>query len=60
MCYVAIGHGPFSHLFDSQFIPQARKDGKEWKVSVYVYIHCMCMYIHTCINIHEEWKLRCG
>ena len=26
-----VGHGPFSHMFDTMFIPEARKD-YDWKV----------------------------
>ena len=33
------GHGPFSHLFDGDFIPKARP-GVVWKVIVYMYVLC--------------------
>jgi hypothetical protein len=29
--YIFAGHGPFSHMFDAQFIPAARP-GSYWKV----------------------------
>ena len=31
--FLFIGHGPFSHLFDTLFIPTARSDST-WKVNV--------------------------
>ena len=30
-----LGHGPFSHMFDGLFIPQARPDSK-WKVKKHI------------------------
>ena len=31
-----LGCGPFSHMFETTFIPKARKDYKKWKVTNYI------------------------
>ncbi len=39
-----IGHGPFSHMFDGSFIPQAIP-GSHWKVGVLDCMKCTPVYI---------------
>ena len=41
-----LGHGPFSHMFDGLFIPEARR-GYKWKVKIITKCkHILCIKQH--------------
>ena len=50
-----LGHGPFSHMFDSLFIPQARPDCR-WKVNDTKYKHILRNKHHVLLytSQHED------